>query len=102
MPRVATPASGALPAAERLLIRGFVQSTSATTDRGISLGSVSKQSVRANLVERSTREAVWGRSKRGAADQPMPQHLFVIITKQLAACEKPIVREIPSQMRPSR
>ena len=59
MPRVATPASGALPAAERLLIRGFVQSTSATTDRGISLGSVSKQSVRANLVERSTREAVW-------------------------------------------
>jgi hypothetical protein len=59
MPLVAIPASGAPRAAERLLIRAFAQSTSATTDRGISLGSASKQSARANLVERSTREAVW-------------------------------------------
>jgi hypothetical protein len=59
MPPVAIPASGAPRAAERSLIRAFAQSTSATTDRGISLDSASKQSARANLVERSTREAVW-------------------------------------------
>ena len=59
MPPVAIPASGAPRAAERLLTKAFAQSTSATTDRGISLDSASKQSARANLVERSTREAVW-------------------------------------------
>jgi hypothetical protein len=59
---VAIAATGALPAAERLLIRACAQSTSATTDHGISLDSASKQSARANLVERSTHEALPRRS----------------------------------------
>jgi len=50
MSLVAIPASGVPPAAERLPIRAFAQSTSATIDRGISLDSASKQSARPNLA----------------------------------------------------
>ena len=50
MSLVAIPASGVPPGAERLPIRAFAQSTSATIDRGISLDSASKQSARPNLA----------------------------------------------------